>query len=79
MIISIISSNFQKKNRICKEIVADLPTVYEMPDEAVKWIDRMIDYTVSGGKMNRGLALMSVQNTFATAKGLTLSTKVLFR
>ena len=62
--------------RFRKEIVADLPTVYEMPDEAVKWVDRMIDYTVAGGKMNRGLALMAVQQTLAQSQGRTLSNKV---
>ena len=41
-----------------KEIVSDLPTVYEMPNEAVKYVDRMIAYTVAGGKMNRGLSVL---------------------
>jgi hypothetical protein len=35
--------------RLKKDIVADLPTVYEMPPEAVKWVDEMIEYTVAGG------------------------------
>ena len=51
--------------RICKEIVEDLPTVYEMPEEAVEWVEKMLAYTVAGGKMNRGLALMSVHSTLA--------------
>ena len=63
--------------RVTDEIIADLPTIYEMPEEAVKWVDQMIQYTVAGGKMNRGLALMSVQQTLAQAKGITLSNKVL--
>lgn len=62
-------------HRFRKEIVADLPSVYEMPEEAVKWVDRMIDYTVAGGKMNRGLALMAVQQTLAQSQGRTLSNK----
>jgi farnesyl diphosphate synthase len=57
-------------------IIDDLPTVYEMPEEAVQWIDRMIDYTVAGGKMNRGLAMMSAYSTLMTEKGRKLSTKV---
>jgi len=63
-------------HRLCAEIVADLPTIYEMPDEAVNWVRRMLDYTVGGGKMNRGLSLMAVQQTFAKANGRTLSDKV---
>ena len=50
----------QMFNRLKNEIVADLPTVYEMPLEACKWVDNMIEYTTAGGKMNRGLALMKV-------------------
>lgn len=45
-------------DRLQKEIVSDLPTVYEMPNEAVKYVDRMIAYTVAGGKMNRGLSVL---------------------
>eukprot|EP01038_Epipyxis_sp_PR26KG_P008502 gene8502-11494_t len=60
---------------ICTDIVADLPTIYEMPKEAVEWVDKMLAYTVAGGKMNRGLSVMSVQKTFASTKGKTLSAK----
>jgi hypothetical protein len=54
----------------------DLPTVYEMPAEAVNWVKRMLSYTVAGGKMNRGLSLMAVQQTLAAANGRTLTNKV---
>ena len=47
-----------------REIVEDLPTVYELPKESVDYINDMIHYTVAGGKMNRGLSCMSVQQTF---------------
>lgn len=60
-----------------KEIIDDLPTVYEMPSEAVAWIQDMINYTVAGGKMNRGLALMAVQKFFCESEGGKLSNKVL--
>lgn len=36
----------------------------------------MLPYTVAGGKMNRGLTLMSVQQTLAKAKGKTLTPRV---
>jgi len=38
-------------------------------------VDKMLTYTVAGGKMNRGLSLMSVQSTLAKAAGRTLSNK----
>ena len=47
--------------KLTDEILADLPTVYEMDGEAVAWIKRMVEYNVAGGKMNRGLAVVSVQ------------------
>jgi len=61
---------------ICEEIVADLPTVYEMPDEAVEWVRKMIKYTVDGGKMNRGLTTMTVQKTLTESKGRRMTNKV---
>jgi farnesyl diphosphate synthase len=60
---------------ICKDIVADLPTVYEMPKDAVDWVENMLAYTVAGGKMNRGLALMSVQSTLAKSNGRSLTNR----
>ena len=60
-------------SKITAEIVADLPTIYEMPPEAVKWIERMIKYTVEGGKMNRGLTVVAVQSTFAKFKARPLT------
>ena len=33
--------------RFSDELIADMPTVYEMPDEAVQWVERMVQYTVS--------------------------------
>lgn len=63
----------QMFHKITAEIIADLPTVYEMNDEAVSWVERMIEYTVAGGKLNRGLAVVAVQQTFARSKGKTLT------
>ena len=57
-------------------IIRDISSLYEMPEEAVKWLDRMIDYTVAGGKMNRGLAMMSAYKTLLSSKGIELTIKV---
>lgn len=61
--------------RFTKEIIHDLSTTYEMPSEAVEWVRKMIKYTVDGGKMNRGLATVSVIRTFAEKNGQTLTNK----
>jgi hypothetical protein len=37
---------------------------------------QMIEYNVAGGKLNRGLTVLSVQGTFAKAKGKSLTDKV---
>lgn len=42
---------------LSKEIVAELRSVHEMPEEALTWVTKMIDYNVKGGKLNRGLAV----------------------
>lgn len=45
-----------------------------MPPEATKWIERMIYYTCDGGKMNRGLALVSAVRTLTqSSKGRDLN------
>ena len=59
--------------KFTEELVADMPTVYEMPSEAVEWVHNMVNYTVAGGKMNRGLAVMAVQKILAESKGQKLS------
>lgn len=57
-----------------KEIVDDLPSKYELPAESVNWVDRMMQYTVAGGKMNRGLSCVDVQRAFCKMqKGRDLS------
>eukprot|EP00753_Platysulcus_tardus_P013192 PLAT3638.1.p1 GENE.PLAT3638.1~~PLAT3638.1.p1 ORF type:complete len:369 (-),score=213.05 PLAT3638.1:88-1194(-) len=40
------------------QVLEPLATEYEMPESAVAWIREMIDYTVPGGKMNRGLTVI---------------------
>ncbi|KAJ1414630.1 isoprenoid synthase domain-containing protein [Ochromonadaceae sp. CCMP2298] len=62
-------------DQLCQEIVADLPVTYELPEEAITWVSNMLDYTVAGGKLNRGLSTVSVRNTFAQAAGHTLTNK----
>jgi geranylgeranyl pyrophosphate synthase len=76
--VSLSSWVHQIESRFTKEIIQDLATTYEMPSEAVQWVRKMIKYTVDGGKMNRGLATVSVIRTFAEQKGQKLTNKVSF-
>lgn len=62
-------------NTIVKEIVADLTPIYELPTEAVNWVEKMVNYTVAGGKMTRGLTVMNVQQLLAASEGRPLSNK----
>lgn len=57
--------------KFTNEIIDDLPTVYELNEEAVEWVRFMIKYTVDGGKMNRGLAVMEVQKILANGRALS--------
>eukprot|EP00163_Fabomonas_tropica_P022961 TRINITY_DN4022_c0_g1_i1.p1 TRINITY_DN4022_c0_g1~~TRINITY_DN4022_c0_g1_i1.p1 ORF type:complete len:373 (+),score=116.82 TRINITY_DN4022_c0_g1_i1:62-1120(+) len=44
---------------IAKEIIADFKANEDLPPEALEWIDRMMRYTVPGGKMNRGRTVLA--------------------
>mmetsp|Transcript_104076 Transcript_104076/g.204131 ORF Transcript_104076/g.204131 Transcript_104076/m.204131 type:complete len:494 (-) Transcript_104076:72-1553(-) len=62
-------------DKLCKEILEDLPVTYELNAEGTEWVGRMMSYTVAGGKMNRGLATLSVRKTFAKLVGHSLNNK----
>lgn len=40
------------------EIISELPSYGNMPKEGIEWIERCINYTVPGGKMNRGKSVL---------------------
>jgi farnesyl diphosphate synthase len=41
---------------------------HDMPEEALTWVDEMIQYNVWGGKLNRGVTVVSVQRSLVAAK-----------
>ena len=63
-------------SRLSVEIIDDLSSTYGLSNDETKWISRVISYNVSGGKMNRGLSVVSACKTFALTKGHDLSVKV---
>lgn len=62
-------------DRLTTEILTELETKYELPKEALEWVKKMIEYNVKGGKLNRGLTVVSVKRTIDSAKGKALSTR----
>ena len=50
------------------EILAHLSTTHELLPEAAKWVESMVDYTVPGGKLNRGVTVLQVLRTLAQAE-----------
>jgi farnesyl diphosphate synthase len=57
--------------KLVNEIVAELPTTFEMPKPAVEWVREMVNVTVAGGKMNRAIFVYQCAATMAGEKGLT--------
>lgn len=47
--------------------------MYEVPAREVKWVERMLNYNVKGGKMNRGLMVVESVKELAKFHGKTLS------
>lgn len=68
-------------NKVCdylvKEAVEVLPSLFEMPEREVKWVREMLDYNVKGGKMNRGLMVVSSGEIILRSKGLPVDSDML--
>lgn len=47
---------------LIKDVKDDI-TQYRLPPQGMKWIEDMLPYTVVGGKMNRGLTVLSALNS----------------
>eukprot|EP00535_Pseudo-nitzschia_heimii_P004593 CAMPEP_0197177720 /NCGR_PEP_ID=MMETSP1423-20130617/3232_1 /TAXON_ID=476441 /ORGANISM="Pseudo-nitzschia heimii, Strain UNC1101" /LENGTH=405 /DNA_ID=CAMNT_0042627319 /DNA_START=99 /DNA_END=1313 /DNA_ORIENTATION=- len=43
---------------LIEEILEDLPANYELPKRETEWLRKMLEHTVKGGKMNRGLMVV---------------------
>jgi farnesyl diphosphate synthase len=56
-------------DKIVEYLTKDVLPKYEMLDEAIEWIKKMIDYTVPGGKLNRGLTVVDSYVAIAESKG----------
>ncbi|RYH04891.1 hypothetical protein EON65_46190 [archaeon] len=67
--VSVLSFNHYHDCRLSNELIADMATLYEMPDEAVQWVNHMVKYTVAGGKMNRGLTVLAATKCLAKSYG----------
>lgn len=56
---------------ITKEIVDEVMDEHEMIDEAKSWVNRMIRYSVPGGKLNRGLQVVHSLQALAGDKPIS--------
>ena len=56
---------------IVKCLKEELESRYEAPAAAVDWVSRMMDYTVPGGKLNRGLTVLHTARLLSPEKGIT--------
>jgi len=56
---------------LANEIIRELPTTFEMPPKAVAYMQKMIDYTVPGGKNNRGLTVIHSLQLLVEDRSLT--------
>lgn len=45
--------------------------MYELPANEVKWVERMLKYNVTGGKMNRGLMVVESVEELAKVRQST--------
>jgi len=52
-------------------IATHLTEQHEMPPEAIEWVLEMMNYTCPGGKLNRGMTVLSVARSFASPRMLT--------
>ena len=64
---------------LVREVLEEMPRMYEMPDGEVKWVERMLHYNVKGGKMNRGLMVVESIKCLAKHNGKTLTPKEISR
>lgn len=54
-----------------QELTDHLKTKHELNDEALQWVEEMMDYTVPGGKLNRGITVLNVHRTLSAPNELT--------
>ena len=52
-------------DHLVTSVLKDFRTDYELPVGAEKWLDRMMRYTVPGGKMNRGVAVVDAASSLS--------------
>ncbi|XP_028769934.1 farnesyl pyrophosphate synthase 1 [Neltuma alba] len=69
-----LKSKFLQVYSVLKSELLNDPA-FEFSDEATNWVDRMLDYNVPGGKLNRGL---SVIDSYRLLKGEELGEEEFF-
>ncbi|PIA42753.1 hypothetical protein AQUCO_02000302v1 [Aquilegia coerulea] len=65
-----LRATFLKVYSVLKSELLEDPS-FEFTDESRQWIDRMLDYNVPGGKLNRGLSVIDSYKLLSEGKNLT--------
>eukprot|EP00756_Hemistasia_phaeocysticola_P006864 Hpha_TRINITY_DN14027_c0_g1::TRINITY_DN14027_c0_g1_i1::g.43986::m.43986/K00787/FDPS; farnesyl diphosphate synthase len=67
-------SSFEAVGRaLIEQVVGFCASAYELPQREQKWLEELQEYTVLGGKMNRGLMVVESGLACFRAKGLEVS------
>jgi hypothetical protein len=54
-------------------LMGELKERYEVPADGAAWVRRMMDYTVPGGKLNRGLTVLHTARILSKVRGARLT------
>jgi len=64
---------------LLKEMIEELPDLYELPAKEVAWVSRSLEYNTQGGKMNRGLIVVETGKELFLSQGITATSRDLHR
>jgi len=56
---------------LAHDILKELPSTYEQPAHALRWMEKMIEINVQGGKMNRGMTVLHSLQALKEGQSLT--------
>eukprot|EP01111_Echinosteliopsis_oligospora_P017232 TRINITY_DN739_c0_g1_i1.p1 TRINITY_DN739_c0_g1~~TRINITY_DN739_c0_g1_i1.p1 ORF type:complete len:445 (-),score=88.84 TRINITY_DN739_c0_g1_i1:64-1206(-) len=56
---------------LAHEIMKELPTTFEQPSHALRWMEKLMEINVQGGKMNRGLTVIHSLQSLKENQSLT--------
>ncbi|CEG43511.1 farnesyl pyrophosphate synthetase [Plasmopara halstedii] len=61
--------------KLKQEVLELLASKYQLPQDALDWVNEVIDYNCMGGKLNRGMSVVDCTQALAPGKILTIELK----